>query len=93
MVTPNGSSRRTNNIFFFNLTETKDLARVGGDGLVLDNVQWGSGECSSHSSCFDSPADHVTCLLVESFALAGIIVWVADGWLFCVDYVVLPCET
>ena len=55
-------------------------------------VQWGSAECSSRSTCFDFPADHVTCLLVESFALAGTIVWVADGWLFCAHYAVLPCE-
>ena len=43
--------------------------------------------------CFDFPADQITCLLVEWFALAGPIVWVADGRLFFADYVVFPCET
>ena len=60
---------------------------------VSNCVQWGSAECSSHSTCFDFPADHITCLLVEWFALAGTIVWVAVGWLFGADYAVLPCET
>ena len=51
---------------------------------MRDYVQWRSRECSSHSACFDLSTDHITCPLVEWFALAGTIVWVADAWLFIV---------
>ena len=50
------------------------------------------GVCLSHSTCFDLPADCIMCLLVEWFAFAGTIVWVADGRLFFADYAVIPCE-
>ena len=61
---------------------------IGGDALVQDDIEWRSEECMSHSTCFDLPADRITCLLVEWFAFAGTIVWVADGWLFFADCLV-----